>query len=430
MRDRRQGRHLPRRLPRRHAPGGHPLRRSAGTPAAERRRLSRQLRPGRPARIAAPASGGRTLTIPELRRLAAAAGVVRARAQGLTPPRPCRSRLRRRPVRTRVAHGRRRPLARPGRLRDRVSRRRTPLRHRSPRDAGAPHPDPHPHPPGQDQPPRSGARRLLRPLDRVHRRPLRGPAGLRTQDRAERRLDHLPRRRRAAGAAPVTAGRDGRQGPAQPLRSDEEDVQSRRRRGFSAHRPRIRRRSPTGCAGVSAGTGRDAAKRRARAPTHRRPPPDHPHPRRSLGPPRRPHRRPRQETTTPRKVPSNPPLPSRRRTPQARRPTRQPRRPARRVVPRPLGRHPQGLRQLLHAARPHRAHRATHPPPAGLRPAPRRRGRTRPRCPTRELDPQASRGHPEPEGLRPGLRLRQFPAGRTPLSHQRALRLRPAPPPR
>ena len=63
---------------------------------------------------------------------------------------------------------------------------------RRPRDAEAPHPHLHPHPPGTGRHAGGGSGRLLRPLLRVHRHPLRGPAGLRAEDRPARRPGDLP----------------------------------------------------------------------------------------------------------------------------------------------------------------------------------------------------------------------------------------------
>ena len=101
----------------------------------------------------------------------------------------------------------------------------------------------------------------------------------------------------------------------------------------------------------------------------------------------------------------------------------------RRVVPGALGRHTQGLRQLLHPPRPCHTHRAPHLASTRLRPADRCRRHTGHRRTRAALDPEAPRGNPQRHGLRPRLRLRHLPAGRTALSHRCAVRRAAAPSP-
>ena len=105
---------------------------------------------------------------------------------------------------------------------------------------------------------------------------------------------------------------------------------------------------------------------------------------------------------------------------------RRPCRPPRRVVPRPLGRHAQGLGQLLHAPRPRGADRAAHIAPARLRPAGRRGRQARRGRAAGPLDTQAARADPRPDGLRSRVRLRNVSAGRAPLPDRCPLRRAPA----
>ena len=70
-------------------------------------------------------------------------------------------------------------------------------------------------------------------------------------------------------------------------------------------------------------------------------------------------------------------------------PTRRPRRAPRRVVPRAMGRQPQGFRELLHAAGACGTHRAAHLASARLRPADRSGWDVGCRCASRAMDAEA-----------------------------------------
>ena len=174
-----------------------------------------------------------------------------------------------------------------------------------------------------------------------------------------------------------------------------------------------------------AGRGRHAGTRRGcarRAPTE-------PHARRGVGAPRGAGGASAQEAPRPR----HPRATARVRDPPRRQgaTARRPGRPPRRVVPRPLGRHAQGLGQLLHPPRPRGADGAAHVAPARLRPAGRRGRQARRRRAAGPLDTQAARADPRPDRLRPRVRLGHLPAGRAPLPDRCALRRAPAsrPPP-
>ena len=271
-----------------------------------------------------------------------------------------------------------------------------------------------------------GARagRLLRPLERVHRHPLRGPARLRAEDRAGRRPGRLPRRRQPAGAAALAPRGDGRQGARQPAREDEGHEQrtttTRSGRGATEDGEATSRRPRT---------EEDAEARRGRAPTE----PTHGEPMRTTsGTPRarapRPGRAARSRSASSRASREGALTPEKRLAYEdaVARKARQlvvARRPARRVVPRALGRHAQGLGHLLHAPGPRRADGAAHAAAARLHAADRRRRRARRRRAARRVDAEDARGDPRAQGLRPGLRLGHLPGRRAAVPDRRALRL-------
>ena len=149
-----------------------------------------------------------------------------------------------------------------------------------------------------------------------------------------------------------------------------------------------------------------------------------PYPGGDMGPPRGEGRRSREDAPRPEHAGTRPRVrePARRQGETARRPCR----PPRGVVPGALGRHPQGLRKLLHPPGARRSHRAAYPASARLRPAGRSRRNARSGCARGALDAEVSRGDSRADGMRPRLRVRHLPPGCASLSHRCALRLAPA----
>ena len=149
---------------------------------------------------------------------------------------------------------------------------------------------------------------------------------------------------------------------------------------------RLRRRGAG--RGRRAGTPRGCTRRAA----------PEPHERRGVGAPRGAGGASAQEAPRPRHPRATARFrdPPRRQGAKARRPCR----PPRRVVPRPLGRHAQGLGQLLHTPRPRGADRAAHVAPARLRPGGRRGRQARRGRAAGPLDTQAARADPRPDRLR------------------------------